>query len=107
MSDVVMTFDLSLRVLVDVERRELRFEAGDVADPSAPTLIELDGKTAVPEGPLDEEDKEVLGDPRVERAWALLSGAPVDGEPSWDWAEGVAEAANDGLARLVKTRRPG
>lgn len=99
-----MTFDIALTVRVDVETGVLRFELGAVGDPSAPTLITLDGRTAIVEGPLDEEDKEVLSDPRVERAWTLLAGESVGGEPLWDWADGVAEAANVCLGRIVKTR---
>jgi hypothetical protein len=102
MTEVWMTFDMALTVAVDVETGKLRFEAGDVGDPSAPTLIELEGHIAVTEVPLDAEGKEVVTDPRVERAFELLAGPGPD--PAWDWAEGVAEAANEGLTGFV-TRR--
>lgn len=99
-----MTFDCPLTVHVDVDSGELRFELGEPGDPSAPTLISVDGRTAIPEGPLDEEDKAVLADPRVERAWLILAGAPVEGVPPWDWAEDVAAAANVCLTRVSKRR---
>jgi hypothetical protein len=99
--DVVeLTFDQALTVRVDVATGELRFEAGVVTDLSVPTLVRLPAEeaTAIPEGPLDEEDKRVLNDPRVERALALLADSD-------DWVEEVAEAANESLADLVvKTR---
>lgn len=104
MSEVELTFDVALVVRIDVESGELRFELGAVGDPSAPTLIGLGGRTAIAEGPLDDEDREVLRDPRVDRAWKLLAGETVGGEPLWDWADGVAEAANACLGRLVKRR---
>jgi hypothetical protein len=106
MNEVTMTFDVPLSVRIDVESGELRFELGDVTDPSAPTLIELDGKVAVTEGLLDDEDKQVASDPRVERGFVLLAGPPTGAEPAWDWWHGVADAANEGLSRLV-TRREG
>jgi hypothetical protein len=104
--DVVeLTFDQALVVRVDVTTRELRFQLGEVADPSAPHVVHLpaEGRTAIPEGLLDEEDKLVLRDPRVVRAYELLaSGSDRDGEGAWTWSEGVADAANECLARLVK-----
>lgn len=102
MNEVRMTFDMAITVAVDVDAGELRFEAGAVGDPSAPTLIQLDERVAVTEGPLDAEDKEVVSDPRVERALELLAGPGPD--PEWDWPEGVAEAANEGLSGFVKRR---
>ena len=104
---VELTFEQALTVSVDVESGEIRFEAGDVGDPSAPQLVHLpaEGKTAIPGGPLDAEDKAVLNDPRVVRAFELLAGGG-DGARAWDWSDGVAEAANECLGRLVK-RVPG
>ena len=107
MSRVEMTFDVPLTVEIDVERGELRFELGEVTEPAAPTLIAVDGKIALTEGLLDEEDKEVASDPRVERAFALLAGSTAGAEPPWDWWHGVTEAANEALSRLVTTRPPG
>jgi hypothetical protein len=106
-SVVEMTFELPLTVTIDVDSGELRFELGDVTDPATPALIAVDGKVAVTEGLLDEEDKQVANDPRVVRAFALLAGPAAGGEPPWDWWHGVAEAANAGLSRLVTARRPG
>ena len=97
-----MTFDMALTVTVDVDSGELRFEAGAVGDPSAPSLIEVDGRVAVTEGVLDETDKEIVADPRVERAFRILAGPGSD--PTWDWADGVAEAANDCLGRYSRKR---
>lgn len=104
MTVVRMAFDVPLTVAVDVQSGELRFELGDVVEPSAPTVVELEGRVAVTEGLLDLEDKQLLDDARVERAFALLAGETHDGEPPWDWSEGVADAANASLARLVKQR---
>jgi len=101
---VELTFDQALTVRVDVDTGELRFEAGAVADPSAPTLVQLphDGATAIPGGALDAEDKRVLNDPRVARAYELVTrGADAEGAARWDWSEDVAEAANECLSRLV------
>lgn len=102
MTEVRMTFDMALTVTVDVDSGELRFEAGAVGDASAPTVIELDGHIAVTEGLLDETDKEIVNDPRVAEAFRLLGGAGP--EPAWDWAQGVAEAANEGLKGYVARR---
>ncbi len=101
---VEMTFEVPLTVKVDVDRGVLRFELGDVIDPAAPTLIAVDEKVAVTEGLLDEEDKVVANDPRVERAFALLAGSAAGGEPPWDWWHGLAEAANEALAAVAKHR---
>ena len=99
---VELTFEQALTVRVDVESREVRFQTGEVGDPASPQLVHLpaEGKTAIPGGPLDPEDKAVLNDPRVVRAFELLAGG--GGARAWDWSEGVAEAANECLGRLVK-----
>ncbi len=100
---VELTFEQALTVRVDVESGEVRFEAGAIGDPTAPHLVHLpaEDKTAIPGGPLDAEDKAVLNDPRVVRAFELLAGGG-DGDRAWDWSDGVADAENACLERLVK-----
>jgi hypothetical protein len=100
---VELTFDQALTVRVDVAAGELRFSVGAVGDPSAPTLVQLpaEGVTAIPGGPLDAEDKRVLNDARVARAYELLAGGGANGAGGWDWSRQVAEAANECLSRLV------
>ena len=104
---VELAFEQALSVRVNIDSGEVRFEVGAVGDPTAPHLVHLpaEDKTAIPGGPLDAEDKAVLNDPRVVRAFELLA-VGGDGDRAWDWSEGVAEAANECLGRLVKRVPP-